>query len=953
MAGFAGLALALVLCAGCLDDVTEQARGLLPFLPPSKYITRGGRKLTRAEAAYYQKLTDLSKATKVNPRDAVAYNAIGELLMQKGSYALAKRCFMDAIDFDGALSEPHHNLGVIYLYEERFNGALEELQRALKSSADDARIRMRLGQAYLGLNKTAEALKELDEGIALDDQFTPVYLEKARVLYAQHNYADAAETCRTALAHLPPPLPPVAARAKKSNIEFLDKIIPGQSITEDDTPPPTYKEEASYNLALSLKAQGLYSEALNALAGADTAADGKADVQLLRARLQDLMNDTSGALATLNLLRTARPDLAIVAKQIARMQDKLGQADLAVKTRLEAAELDQADKDLQEEAVRDAEAKQNKARIIQLYERLARIDPDNLRYRIQLAQAYDEAGIKRESALAWQEVVNIRERVKEQARRDGDLKPTQNPYMSNPTEHDLRRRCGMLCADIPGFQGKALIHFKHALELEPDDAEVHRRMGELYLQTANYPEAERHIRETLRVSPNDAKSHHNLATLLAEKKQFDDAVAEYKKAIALDPKLDVAQLNMAKVLLGQNRREDALPPLKAYCELKPLDVESRRMLADLYRDLNNRNAALSELEAIYHLEVENGGELDDVVKIVVHKWEMGEKQMAISDLEAQIEKHPSEIKLLLQAGIYYSDSKQHIRAIYTWERILNIAGNDERMMKERAEALTRLSKEYEATGKIDQAIRMAEYAGKDGDAEGWRRAAELYVKKDLSAKAADAYREVLKIKDKDADARRQLAALIQTSPKQADRDEALKLYTDYLQLMPKDENAHVNFANLLVEFNRFTEAQDEYTMVLNQNAKNTAALVGRGALYRRRGRYKDALDDYNKALEADPKLAKAYYNIALIYDYYTPDPAKAKEYYQKYLDAGGDPAKLPKEEPAAEQASAKKPDAAKKPAAQTPKPDTAKPVANARKIPQEQAEILNDTKAETVEVNGK
>src|SRR6185295_7678267 len=109
------LAAALLGLAGCLDDIKESARGALPFLPPSKYINRGGRKLTRAEAAYYQKLTDYSKQTKINPRDAVAYNAIGELLMKKGSYALARRCFEDAISYDKDLSEPHHNLGRFFL----------------------------------------------------------------------------------------------------------------------------------------------------------------------------------------------------------------------------------------------------------------------------------------------------------------------------------------------------------------------------------------------------------------------------------------------------------------------------------------------------------------------------------------------------------------------------------------------------------------------------------------------------------------------------------------------------------------------------------------------------------------------------------------------------------------------------------------------------------------------
>ncbi len=138
-----------------------------------------------------------------------------------------------------------------------------------------------------------------------------------------------------------------------------------------------------------------------------------------------------------------------------------------------------------------------------------------------------------------------------------------------------------------------------------------------------------------------------------------------------------------------------LGPLKAYTALKPLDIDGRRMLADLYRDLKDRPAALAELEAIYALQAENGGDIDTMVKTVKLEWEMGDKKASISDLEAQIEKHPSEAQLLVTAGRYYSETKQSIRAIFTWERILNVAGNDERYTQMRIEALTRLAAEYE------------------------------------------------------------------------------------------------------------------------------------------------------------------------------------------------------------------------------------------------------------------
>ena len=75
LAGAGGL-LALTACM-------EQVRNAIPFLPPSKYVERGGRLLTREEAAWCQKLVDLRDAIKANPKDAVAYDTLGELFQKK------------------------------------------------------------------------------------------------------------------------------------------------------------------------------------------------------------------------------------------------------------------------------------------------------------------------------------------------------------------------------------------------------------------------------------------------------------------------------------------------------------------------------------------------------------------------------------------------------------------------------------------------------------------------------------------------------------------------------------------------------------------------------------------------------------------------------------------------------------------------------------------------------
>lgn len=57
----------------------------------------------------------------------------------------------------------------------------------------------------------------------------------------------------------------------------------------------------------------------------------------------------------------------------------------------------------------------------------------------------------------------------------------------------------------------------------------------------------------------------------------------------------------------------------------------------------------------------------------------------------------------------------------------------------------------------------------------------------------------------------------------------------------------------------------------------------RGLIYMEEGRYKDAEKLYVTALNIDPKNAGIHYNLALLYDVYYQDLAKAISHYDSYL----------------------------------------------------------------------
>jgi tetratricopeptide (TPR) repeat protein len=844
-----------------LTSCVERVRNSIPFVPPSNYVNRGGRLLTRQEVAYYQKLVDLRDAIRANPKDAVAYCTVGELFQKRGGYKAAREYYLWSLERDETLSQARANLGLLCLYEDRFNEALEHLQKAKKLSPDDASIRHRLGQARAGLGQSAEALKEYDEAIALDNEYIAAYLEKARLLYSMRRYAEAAGACRLALTKIPKVDP--AAKAKETHGSAIwDKLFP---TGQEEEAPKTYRQEAAYDLALCLKAQGHFREALTELLQAEDVEVAKADVLLLKSWLQDASGDSSTAITTLQTARQQFPEMAEIPKRLAKLYQKTGQAELATKTRLEAAELDHSDKELQEEAARTALQSKDTARYIAICERLVRVDPEDLRYRRQLAKAYDDAGIARQAALAYQEIVS-----------------------RAPDDFGMKRRLGMLFSELPGFQGRAILQFKQVLERNPKDAEVHRRLGELYLQSRNFTEAEKHIRQTLVYAPQDAQAHQNLATLLVSQGRFDEAVQGYKEAIALDPKLEVAHLNLAKVLLGLNRRDEAIAPLKAYLALQPLEEEPRRLLAAALRDLGKREEAIAEYEAVAALR---SGDVDASMELGRLKTGLGNQRAAVGVYEAIIEKNPANVDALREAGRLYSEMDTPLRAIYCWQRLLTLKKGD-------LEAQNRLAAAYKQIGAEDAAISNFESVGKSGNADAWKEVAALRLKRSERPLAIQAYREAIKVKNTDLEAHRQLALLLQPSALTEDKDEAIKLYQEALQIDATDVVSRLNLANLLSEANRLTEAQEQYEQILRDKPQHAAALLGNGVVWRKKARYDKAVECYQKALAASPPAKQQQvleFNLGLVYDYYLNDQAKAQAHYQRYIELGGDPGKLPED----------------------------------------------------------
>ena len=99
-----------------------------------------------------------------------------------------------------------------------------------------------------------------------------------------------------------------------------------------------------------------------------------------------------------------------------------------------------------------------------------------------------------------------------------------------------------------------------------------------------------------------------------------------------------------------------------------------------------------------------------------------------------------------------------------------------------------------------------------------------------------------------------IAELGYTLYEQGRMDDAQILYEGLVMANPFDPYFHTMLGAIYGKKNMREQAAAEYTAALSQDPRNVYALVNRGEIHLQLGRIDQALNDFKKALELDPKM---------------------------------------------------------------------------------------------------
>ncbi len=141
---------------------------------------------------------------------------------------------------------------------------------------------------------------------------------------------------------------------------------------------------------------------------------------------------------------------------------------------------------------------------------------------------------------------------------------------------------------------EAIVHYRKALMIRPDNADAYNNLGAAMAECGRVDEAIAYYRKALEIRPDNAEVHNNLGIALAGRGQVAEAIAHFQSALKIKPDLADAHSNLGLVLAGRGQIDEAIAHYRKALEIKP-DYENAH---------NNLGAALASrgqlAEAIVH-----------------------------------------------------------------------------------------------------------------------------------------------------------------------------------------------------------------------------------------------------------------------------------------------------------------------------------------------------------------
>jgi len=151
----------------------------------------------------------------------------------------------------------------------------------------------------------------------------------------------------------------------------------------------------------------------------------------------------------------------------------------------------------------------------------------------------------------------------------------------------------------------ALVEYKKAIELAPQQPGTHMHMANAYWLTGKWQSAEAEFKAELINDPKNCTAHWKIANSILEANESNEnALAEANAAIQLCPALMQARVDRAKALIRLGKHADAFSDLQIAERESPNEPSIHFLLASVYRAQGKTAEAQQQMQTYSRLQRE-------------------------------------------------------------------------------------------------------------------------------------------------------------------------------------------------------------------------------------------------------------------------------------------------------------------------------------------------------------
>ena len=434
-----------------------------------------------------------------------------------------------------------------------------------------------------------------------------------------------------------------------------------------------------------------------------------------------------------------------------------------------------------------------------------------------------------------------------------------------------------LLGEVFSFQQKyvlAINHFRHALQLDPDNAVLPLRLAMALTRLERKKEAISVLETLLEQHPEGDLARLNLARLYLLEKQTDKAAAAYQQLLKQQPAQGQVILEFGK-LLEQEDSTAAFELYQSFIDQNPREIAVRQQLAQYLLEQNQLDDALVQLKVIQQqfpdnlkiinqiglvqLELEIWVEAETTFRLLLESRddqenrryylslalsEQGKFSEAIAALEPLSSASPIYTEAALQLAYLYKQTDQNGKAISILQQL-------QAQGVERPDLYYYLVVFLDDSGDYEQAVAVA-LIGLEKYPEEIQllyQLGVLYEKMEQHQSAVGTMEKILLLDDAHPDALNFLA--YGQAENEIDLDLALSRAQKALAIKPSGYIVDT-LGWVLFKMGRYSESREQLERATELHPDDAVIQEHLGDLYRAMNLWEKAESAYRQALKIDP-----------------------------------------------------------------------------------------------------